>query len=109
MSAIINNPYVVAAVIGVGVYYAIDTYKPGFLAGYEFATPMNLGIAAALLYLFYLYYLGKIRLPFLGRRYVPMPIAPLPAQPGAPAEAGMSARVKGVSSSINDLLGPDQF
>jgi hypothetical protein len=95
---ILNNPYVIACLIGTGVYYALDTFKPSCIRQYKYATPLNLGMTAALFYIGYLYFLGKISLPFLGRRY-PSYLSLLQAR----------TRPRVMTSSISDLLGPDDF
>lgn len=100
VNQLLSNPYIVAALLGVAVYYGVETYKPGFLQGYDWATPMNLGLAAALFYVGYQWYSGSLRLPMVGGG---------PTLPPSVARAGMGARVKYPSRSVSDLLGPDQF
>lgn len=102
---LLSNPFIVAALIGAGTYYAVQTYKPAFLLGYEWATPMNVGFAAAVFYITFVWWQGDVRLPILGRRLPSIPV-PVTAPPSA---AELAARVKSASRSMSDLLGPDQF
>lgn len=95
MAAILSNPYVIAALIGTGVYFGLQKMKPAMLDAYPFATPMNVGIFAAVLYLAYMYYNGS-----LGSRSM----LSLSAAPSAAARVTTRG-----ASTIADLLGPDQF
>ena len=113
LKSLLANPYVMAGLIGGATYFIIDQYKPDILQSLPFASPMNLGIVAAVGYLLFLYYRGSLSLPLLGKRGGPMPVVPVrpiaSAAATLPEELGARTTQRAMTTSMSDLLGPDQF
>lgn len=104
ITSLVSNPYVVAGVVGVAAYYGVEQYKPDILKDIAYATPENVGVAAAIAVLALMYYQGKLKLPF----------GSLSGSSGLGAGTstgtlGSRMTQSAMASSISDLLGPDQF
>lgn len=95
------NPYIMAAVIGGGVFVGLEVMKPAILDSIPMATPLNMGMIAAIAYIFYMWFTGKMVLPILGAHkagsYGSMPMM------------ARRAHQKTMAATMSDLLGPDAF
>lgn len=96
----LKNPYIMAAVIGGGVFVGLTMFDMPMLD--SIAAPMTVGLIAALSYLGYLYFKGRLDLPIIGRRKMAMPMYDTLPEPSV-------ATMRAMSSSMSDLLSPDQF
>lgn len=86
----LSNPYVMAALVGLGVYMAAGAFDSTTTLG---SSPMVLALGAVVVYIAYKWWKRDMPLPIVGTRAYPMP-SQVPMQ---------------VSTQTASVLPPEQF